>query len=340
MATTLVPSLAAAGSSTSRMGLTQASCVIRWRLKKTTAGFTPLKNAIGLLDYCNDMDGGGVQAGVGRWADDFAGKVRDHRESRNLFLEGQVRLPKDASDLDRFEKDIKDAREAGADIVRTVCLGGRRYETFKTLKAWKEFKDWSWQAVEMAEPVMKRHRVKLAVENHKDWRIQEMLALLNHVSSEWIGVNLDTGNNISLLEDPHEVVDALAPHTLTVHIKDMGVRETGNGFLLAEVPLGTGFLDLKRIVSTIQKGNSKARFNLEMLTRDPLKVRCLTDAYWESSPGLDARMLARTLQLVRQNQGKTDLKPVSTLSKADALALEDRNNRQSFIYSSNELGLI
>ena len=134
-----------------------------------------------------------------------------------------------------------------------------------------------------------RHRCLLAVENHKDWRADELLALLKKVGSDSLGVCLDTGNSISLLEDPMEVVEALAPRAFTTHFKDMAVEEYRDGFLLAEVPLGTGFLDLPRVVRVLREARPEIRFNLEMITRDPLKVPCLTDRYWATFADLPGR---------------------------------------------------
>ena len=37
-----------------------------------------------------------------------------------------------------------------------------------------------------------------------------------------------------------EVVEALAPRAFTTHFKDMALEEYEQGFLLSEVPLGTG----------------------------------------------------------------------------------------------------
>ena len=45
-------------------------------------------------------------------------------------------------------------------------------------------------------------------------------------SSEYLGVTLDTGNNLTVLDDPMETVEKLAPYTFNVHFKDMAVEET------------------------------------------------------------------------------------------------------------------
>jgi len=40
------------------------------------------------------------------------------------------------------------------------------------------------------------------MENHKDWTLEDMLRVLRPISSEYLGVCVDFGNNISLLDDP------------------------------------------------------------------------------------------------------------------------------------------
>src|SRR6185437_7355223 len=108
----------------------------------------------------------------------------------------------------------------------------------------------------------------------------ELLSLLRKVGSDSLGVCLDTCNSISLLEDPMEVVEALAPRAFTTHFKDMGLDEYREGFLLSEVRFGSGILDLARVVRVLRDARPGIRFNLEMITRDPLKVPCLTQSYW------------------------------------------------------------
>ena len=256
----------------------------------------------------------------------------------DLYLEGQILLPKSNQDVERFEKQVAQAKEAGASILRTVCLIGRRYETFGSLDAFKTFKAESMAALERAEPIMQKHKVKLAIENHKDWRIAELISIIEHLGSEWMGVTLDTGNNISLLENPMAVVEALAPYTFTTHFKDMGVGEYEDGFLLSEVPLGKGLLDLNKVVEVCRHHNPDVTFNLEMITRDPLKVPCFTDNYWETFHQLPGKELAQTLRMVHHSK-KTNLPQVSNKTPEERLAFEEENVRLSFAYATERLGL-
>ena len=77
---------------------------------------------------------------------------------------------------------------------------------------------------------------------------------------------------------------------MSVHLKDMAVQPDADGFLLSEVPLGTGMLDLPPASSPrCARRNPAIVFNLEMATRDPLKIPCLTDGYWVTFPRTPGR---------------------------------------------------
>ena len=153
-----------------------------------------------------------------------------------------------------------------------------------------------------AVPIVERHRMPLGIENHKDWRVDQQVALLEQYSSEYLGVCLDTGNNLAVLDDPMETIEKLAPWTFNVHFKDMAMEECESGFLLSEVPLGEGMLDMPRITETIRRARPGVRFSLEMITRDPLLVPCLSDRFWASFDGVNGIHLARALSRIRSGR--------------------------------------
>ena len=161
--------------------------------------------------------------------------------------------------------------------------------------------------------------------------------LLHRASSPQIGVCVDTGNSIALLEDPLKVVEAYAPWAFSTHLKDMGVEEYAEGFLLAELPLGTGFLDLPRIIEILRRARPEIHFNLEMMTRDPLKIPCLTPKYWTTFAYLSGRYLADTLRLVRTHAAKKPLPRVSGLNQEEKLRREDDNVKVSLRFAQQKL---
>ena len=323
-----------------RMGVVVHSYATRWNPKVESKKYPGFANAIELLEHCHTIGAGGIQVVVKNWTSDFAKKIRERREKLGLYLEGSIAVPANREDVSRFEQEVINAKEAGAVILRTVTSSGRRYEVFHSPEDVESFKRKAMESMQWAEPILKKHKAKLAVENHKDWRADELAAAMKSLSSEWIGVTLDFGNSISLVEDPMEVVETLVPYIYSTHVKDMGVEEYPDGFLLSEVPLGKGFLDLPKIVALCKQHNPNVTFNLEMITRDPLEIPCLTSDFWKVFNGVGGDQFARTIRMVKENKYSTSLPRVSHLNVEEKLAVEEDNVIQSLSYSKEKLKLV
>jgi len=296
-----------------------------------------------IIEHCHGIGLGGVETGLRSTDVDAVKRLRERLEAYDMHLVGSARLPRDQGDLPLFEARVKAHKEAGA-LGLHVAMTGRRYEVFDTLDAFKKHFEQCQKSVSLAEPVLRKHQIKLAIENHKDWRFAEHVAWLRRVSSEWVGVCVDTGNNISLCDDPMESVQACAPYAVMAHLKDMAVDEVREGFLLAEVPMGEGILDLPKMVEILRRGNPHIVFELEMITRDPLKIPVLTDKYWatfdDSYSPLPGRDLARTLAMVRAKRSKTPLAQFSKLSLEEQVKAEDENNLKCIAYARRYLDLL
>lgn len=321
------------------MGIVVHSYQSRWNSKVQSQKYPGFANAIDLIVHCHQIGAGGVQVGVKGWTEDFAKKVRDKREKLGLYLEGSIEVPGKAEDVPLFEQAVVHAKEAGAVILRTVTSEGRRYEVFHSVQEVDQFKKKAFASLQLAEPVLRKHKVKLAVENHKDWRADELANALQQLNTEWIGVTLDFGNSIALVEDPMNVIETLVPFTFSTHVKDIGLEEYSDGFLMSEVPLGKGFLDLPKIVALCRQHNPVVHFNLEMITRDPLKIPCLRNDYWASFEGVSGSELARTLSMVKQNKYESHVPTVSHLSEEERLAVEEENVLECLRYSKDRLGM-
>jgi sugar phosphate isomerase/epimerase len=289
------------------------------------------------LAFAKARGANAVQLPFGRRTEADAVAVRRAAEAAGVGLEGIVSPPDDtAVGRDRFAAELATARAFGAEVVRVVMLGGRRYEVFARPDDYTQFARIAKATLERAEPPARAAGVKLAVENHKDFRTDELLDLLRGLASPWVGVCVDTGNNLALLEDPAATIAALAPLAFTVHLKDMGLEEYADGFRLAEVPLGQGVFDLPTVVAALRKGNPRVRFQLEMITRDPLLVPCLTERYWATLGRVPGRDLARTLALARRaaSTRKGPLPRITQLPPAEQIAAEERHVRESFAFAA------
>jgi 3-oxoisoapionate decarboxylase len=294
------------------------------------------------IDYCHSLGLGGAETSAPPTDPEAINKYRDKIASYDMHVIFNVRLPNTAADVPAFEAGVKAAREIGAYGLH-AALTPRRYEALDSVEGFRKSFQKNQQSVALAEPVLRKYKIRLAIENHKGWRSAEQAAWLKRAGSEYVGVHLDFGNNISLCEDPMQTLDTLLPYVVSGHIKDMAVQSYEDGFLLSEVPLGEGLLDLKTMVKKLRQKDPNMALDLEMITRDPLKIPVFTDKYWATFDDMESplpgRDLARTLLLVKKNPPKKPLPVVTGLTPAQRLKLEDDNNLASIQYARQNLGL-
>ena len=289
--------LAAAAPARSAMGIAETA-------------LHPAKDTIAFLDWAWSLGAGGIQAHLTSFEADYLKRLRSTAEERGMYVEVM-------GDLAHIDRIAPAARQAGATVIRVVAPGARRYEAFATLDDWRAAETAARKEISRAIPIAAQARVAIAIENHRDRTLEEMVALMREFAGDWFGVNLDTGNNIALLDDPVEVVEQLAPYALATHIKDMGLEEYKEGFLLDEVVFGAGVVDLRRVSGLI----TRAHLTMEMLTRDPTPVDCLTEHYWRVLPDRKGSALARTLRTARAQERK--LPRVTGLPRAAQAAIEE-----------------
>jgi len=320
------------------LGLVIYCCGLRQKANKQRNLAQDLSDPLTFLEHAHGLDAGGIQMPLGVRDGEYARRLRTRAEQHGMFVEAIVGPPLKPDGAERFEAEVRTAAAAGVRAVRTVIIPGRRYEAFDSLEKFRQAEARGQKALQTAAPIVEKHRVRLAVENHKDHLAAQRVELLRRISSPWVGACVDTGNNFALLEDPVEVVRTLAPWAFSVHLKDQAVRECDEGFLYADVPLGQGFLDLKQMVALLRQARPEVSFSLELITRDPLTVPCLTEAYWAAMGDLAARDLARTLRTVRRHQADA-LPQVGSLGLEEQIAREEANVKASLAYSREHLGL-
>jgi sugar phosphate isomerase/epimerase len=295
-----------------------------------------------ILEHCRSLGLGAVRMSLSSTDLEVARQLRKKLESYGMRVIISLAPPKEKGALEGYEAAVKAVSEIGA-VTTHASFTARRYEEFDTFEAFKASFERHQRSVELAEPVLRKHKVKLAIENHKGWRAAEHVRWIQRLGSEWIGACYDFGNNIALCEDPAETLRLLAPVTIYVSFKDMAVEPYEEGFLLSEMALGEGMLDIPGMVKVLQQKDPNMIFALEMITRDPLKIPVLTKKYLatfdESYSPLPERDLARILEIVKANPPKTPLTRTSGLSAADGLKLEDELINRSIDYARKNLSL-
>ena len=140
---------------------------------------------------------------------------------------------------------ISNARLIGADVMRVV--GSSLMFRFEPHSPQIDILvDWFMEAVKVAED----NGVKLAMENHIDYTAEECVELLERVGSPHLGLNLDTGNFLRLLDDPVEGTRNLAEYVLATHIKDLKPvkgLDAREWYFFSSTPVGDGLVNNQKI---------------------------------------------------------------------------------------------
>jgi sugar phosphate isomerase/epimerase len=296
---------------------------------------------LNMVEYCHSLGLSGVETTLPNADTATVLAMRTQVETYQMRVVLNTPLPKGPGDLSKFDASVKACKDCGA-IAIHAAMTQRRYEQFDTFDQFRANFQQCQKSVELAEPILAKYRMKLAIENHKGWRSVEQAAWMKRLASEWVGVCFDFGNNLALCETPDQTLKNLLPYTVFCHIKDMAVESYKDGFLLSEVPFGDGLSNLKGMVQTLRERDPNMLFCLETITREPLKIPVFTDKYWltfeDSVSPLPARDLAKTLELVRDNPPKKPLPRTAGLSPDEQIKLEDDNNRKCIEYGRQNLG--
>ena len=293
-----------------------------------------------IVDHCHSLRLGAVRVNVPPGGAEAVKALRTKLDTYQMRCIVSVAPPRTDEAVAAYEASIAAARELGA-VTTHASFTARRYEEFETFEAFKASFEAHKKSVERAEPILRKYKMKLAIENHKGWRAAEHAAWIKQVGSEFVGACFDFGNNLALCEDPAETYRLLAPVTFYVSFKDMAVGLYDDGFLLAEMALGEGLLDLPAMVKGLQQRDPQMIFALEMITREPLRIPVHTRKYWAtfepSDSPLPGKDVARMLELARTSKHK--LTTTVGLSPAEALKLEDAMIDRSIAYARRSLSL-
>jgi hypothetical protein len=111
---------------------------------------------------------------------------------------------------------------------------------------------------------------------------------------------MDTGNPVTLAEDPMVTLETLAPYALTTHIRDSVVFEHPRGAAYQWVALGDGSIDYVQFFERYRQLCPNCSVQLEILTGSaPQVLPYLEPDYWKAFPKARAPEFARFVALAK-----------------------------------------
>ena len=141
--------------------------------------------------------------------------------------------------------------------------------------------------------------VKLAVENHGgDLQAREMKGLIEAVGSDVMGVCLDSGNPVWMLEDPHMTLEMLIPYAETCHVRDSAVWKVPEGIAVRWVNMGEGNVDIDGWIKKFIQAKPGMPIIFENLVSGAPRVHHIYDqAFWANWSKMPASEFSRFLAI-------------------------------------------
>ena len=182
---------------------------------------------------------------------EYLTKVRNAIEAHGLYCEIDTRF----TTPEAINKAVEIAVALNADVIRTYMFRRGGYDPRAYPKIIEQLKS--------LVPLLKKHRIRLAIENHEDETADEIIDIIKAVDSIWVGAHCDIGNGMMAWEEPVETVRKLAPYTYSTHFKDHIITQNGEEFIVCGVPVGEGSIDIDTCFKTLVDSSAVTRINIE-----------------------------------------------------------------------------
>ena len=175
--------------------------------------------------------------------------------------------------LGMSEADIRDAAAAARELGLTIELGTkgvavdhlatflRLADTFdarlvRSMVYAPDFRPTLEQAEGYLRIALRDYEaagVTLALETYEQVQSADLVALVERIGSDFLGICLDPANNVAALEQPKAVVERCAPYTKNIHAKDFAfARQEGwVGFTYGGARMGEGLHDYPDLLRTV-----------------------------------------------------------------------------------------
>jgi sugar phosphate isomerase/epimerase len=154
--------------------------------------------------------------------------------------------------------------------------------------------------------------VKLAVENHGgDLQAREMKMMIEAVGADVMGVCLDSGNPVWMLEDPHMTLETLIPYAETCHVRDSAVWKTPEGIAVRWVNMGDGNVDIDGWIRKFIQAKPGLPIIFENLVSARPRIHAIYDPkFWDNWRKMPASEFSRFLAIADKGTPKPASPPI------------------------------
>lgn len=136
-------------------------------------------------------------------------------------------------------------------------------------------------------PELRRHDVRLLIENHQDLGSDDLIAIIGATSAAHIGINWDMGNSLAVLDTPEDFLRKAGGFIGNVHLKDYRLYRCGAGFRMVRCALGEGVVDFPVALRALKDLHGALPMAIELGAQNCRQPDIFKREYWEAYPSYD-----------------------------------------------------
>lgn len=207
-------------------------------------------------------------------------RARQYASDQGLFLVADGGIVED----EMLRRLIPATQALGTPVLRVILSGILGGDRRPLAGKWDQHLDSCMEILKGVLPLAEEYGVSIAIENHSDATSRDLLKLCETLDSDYIGITLDTGNVLSVLEEPIGYATRLMPFLKNVHLKDYTIHPTEEGYRIARCALGKGVVDFPGLMEVIDRHHPDITKTIELGAVHARHVRMLMDDYWAEFP--------------------------------------------------------
>ncbi|HEY3082937.1 MAG TPA: sugar phosphate isomerase/epimerase family protein [Chloroflexota bacterium] len=231
---------------------------------QTPASIDPAGALEWLIQKCVTLELPVIHAGITKWDDPayldrIKGLLAKHRLEMMPALAGNYVSTGDTArrEIEASQELLRNYQKFGGIAISKYCTYPMTHTRFTTEPPLDEQLD---LITENTRPIAKAAAecgIVLAFENHLDYRAREINRVIEAVDSPNFRFLFDTGNTLTVCEDPVDAALEAAPYTVLVHLKDLKVHPWTPGREFVSVmyaaPLGRGHVNNRKILEILRE---------------------------------------------------------------------------------------
>ena len=220
--------------------------------------------------------------------------LRERLQSAGL----QPILDSEVASVASLQHEIPLAATIGANLLRVLVSPVLEGARANAAVPWAVQREATIAALREVLPLAEHYGVTLAVENHQDATVDDLLEICTVLDSPQIGVTFDVVNTLVVGDEPFAALERLAPYVRNLHLADYMAHASPLGYRLVRCALGEGEISFRRLFERCAELVPQASYQIELVAHSSRHIQLFRDDWWNGYPPRDIRTLLPSLRML------------------------------------------